>query len=58
MVVHGWENFITALAYLFCLALLGSCLAKFCIPLFLALYVRIELTPLLVKVYIISPLEK
>ena len=35
--VRGWENFIIALAYLFCLALPGSCLAMFCITLFCAL---------------------
>ena len=34
MVCMKWENFITALAYLFCLALPGSCLAMFYIPLF------------------------
>ena len=26
---HGCEKFVPALAYLFCLALLGSCLARF-----------------------------
>ena len=36
--VFGWENFITALAYLFCLALPKSWLAMFCIPLFRPLY--------------------
>ena len=28
-IVRGWENFLPALAYLFCLALSGSCLARF-----------------------------
>ena len=32
--VRGWENFITALAYLFCLAQHGSCLAMFAKPFF------------------------
>ena len=27
--VRGCEKFVTALAYLFCLALVGSCLARF-----------------------------
>ena len=27
--VRGWEKFVPALAYLFCLALPGSCLARF-----------------------------
>ena len=27
--VRGCEKFVTALAYLFCLALLGSCLVRF-----------------------------
>ena len=29
VLVRGCENFVHALAYLFCLALVGSCLARF-----------------------------
>ena len=36
---HGWGTLITALAYLFCLALPGSCLAMLCNLLFRALSV-------------------
>ena len=38
MFVRGWENFITALAYLFSLALIGSRFAMFCKLLFRALH--------------------
>ena len=37
--VRVWENLITALAYLFWLALIGSCLAMFCKPFFTPLYI-------------------
>ena len=41
--VCSWENIITALAYLFCLALPWSCLAMFCKPFFTTLNVSVKM---------------